>query len=381
MLIITITLMGASSTLIGVLPVAKSVGAWAAVLLIILRILQGLGAGAEQAGSTTLMAEYSPVRRRGYFSSLPFVGIMFGTLLASIVFWLVSLAPNDVLVGWLWRIPFLVSIILIGVAIFIRMRLQESPEFIKLEEQAEVEQLSLARSFTSSWRAILAGIGLRMAENGGSYIYQTLAVSYVTSSIAQAVSKGVGSLAVGAGAIVGLVTIPLMGHLSDRYGRMPIYRIGAAFLVVFAFPSFWLLSLGNPVLTIVVIGCAIGLGVNVMLGAQCAALPELFGNSSRYLGVAMAREISAILAGGIAPFIGAGLLLAFSNSWVPLAIYMSVLALITFATTFVTPETRARNLSLLHDAYRDTPDEIAARPLPLGADDSFAGTTGAITTK
>ncbi len=363
-LMITILLMGGSSTLIGVLPTGAQVGIWAPILLVVLRLLQGFGAGAEQAGATTLMAEYAPIRRRGYYSALPFVGIMVGTIIASLVFVGLGQVPQAALLGWVWRIPFLASIILIAVAVFIRLRLRESPTFVKLEKQEQVADHPLREVFRTSSPSLLRGLGLRMAENGGSYIYQTLAITYVTRL---GVQSSIGPLAVAVGAVLGFFTIPLAGSLSDRYGRMRIYRIGAIIQLVLAAVAWPLLSIGNPALTVTVIAIAYGIGVNVMLGAQCAALPELFGSRHRYIGVAIAREFSAILAGGIAPFIGALLLAAFSNSWVPLALYVAALTLITLFTTFITPETRGRDLTLLTDAIADSGQEIANRPAPLVA--------------
>jgi MHS family metabolite:H+ symporter-like MFS transporter len=368
-LMITIALMGGASTLIGVLPTADAIGVWAPILLILLRICQGFGAGAEQAGATTLMAEYSPTRRRGYYSALPFVGIMLGTLLASAVFVGLGQVPTEALLGWVWRIPFLASIFLILVAVFIRMRMEESPTFVKLEKQEQVAEHPLGEVFRTSTPSILRGIGLRMAENGGSYIYQTLAITYVSKL---GVQTSIGPLAVAIGAILGLVTIPLSGALSDKYGRMRIYRIGAIVQLVLALFAWPLLSTGNAAVTVAVIAISYGVGVNIMLGAQCAALPELFGSRHRYIGVAVAREFSAIIAGGIAPFVGALLLGWFSNSWIPLAIYVIILTLITLYTTFVTPETRSRDLTLLGDALRDSPDQVAQRPAPLAA--SLRGT-------
>ena len=208
--------------------------------------------------------------------------------------------------------------------------------------------------------SVLRGIGLRMAENGGSYIFQTLGISYVTTVVG--VSKSIGPLAIACGAAIGMLVIPFSGALSDRFGRMRVYRFGAALQLVLAVPSWWLLSLGNPYLVVATLAVSYGIGVNVMLGAQCAALPELFGNRHRYIGVAVARETSAILAGGIAPFVGALLLSLMNNSWVPLAIYVLVLSVISFATTFVTPETRGRDLGLAWDAMADPvhgPDAVA----------------------
>lgn len=361
-LIATIALMGGSSTLIGVLPTGEQVGVLAPILLVVLRLLQGFGAGAEQAGATTLMAEYSPPQRRGFFAALPFVGIQAGTLLAAGVFAALGLLSTDVLLGWAWRIPFLASVVLIAVALFIRLRLRESPTFIKLEKQEQVAEHPLRDVFANSRPSLLRGLGLRMAENGGSYIFSTLSISYVVGVVG--VNKSIGPLAVAVGALVAIGVLPLTGHLSDRYGRVPVYRVGAAFLLLLAFPGWWLLSRGNPVVVIVVVALAIGLGVNTMLGAQCALLPELFGNRHRYVGVAVAREFSAVIAGGIAPLLGAALLAVTNDSWVPLAVYVFLLAAITFATTFFCPETRGRDLLLLNDAGQDTPEQIAARPAP-----------------
>jgi MHS family metabolite:H+ symporter-like MFS transporter len=361
-LITTIGLMGASTTLIGVLPTGEQIGVWAPILLVILRVAQGLGAGAEQAGATTLMAEYAPVRRRGYFSALPFVGIMIGTILASVVFFLLGLVDEQIVHDWLWRIPFLASIVLIGTAIFIRLRLQESPAFITLEKHEQVADNPLAEAFTKSWRTIIRGIGLRMAENGGSAIYQTLAVSYITNVVA--VEAWQGPLAIAIGAVIGIFVIPIAGALSDRYGRMRIYAIGSIIQLVLAIPAWWLLSMGQPWLIIPVLAITYGVGVNVMLGAQCAALPELFGNRHRYIGVAISREFSAVIAGGIAPFIGAMLLALFADSWWPLALYVVVLSLITLWAALITPETRARDLDLVTDAIDDSYDDVSSRPLP-----------------
>jgi MHS family metabolite:H+ symporter-like MFS transporter len=354
--------MGGSSFLIGVLPTADQIGVWAPLLLVFLRICQGFGAGAEQAGATVLMAEYSPTRRRGFFSALPFVGIMLGTLLASLVFVGLGQVPEEALLGWVWRIPFLASILLIGVAVLIRLRLQESPTFVKLEKQDQVAEHPLGDVFRSSAPSLLRGIGLRMAENGGSYIYQTLAITYVSKL---GVQTSIGPLAVAIGAVLGFFTIPLAGALSDKYGRMKVYRVGAIVQLLLALAAWPLLSLGNAFITVVVIAISYGISVNIMLGAQCAALPELFGSRHRYIGVAIAREFSAIVAGGIAPFVGALLLGWFSNSWIPLAIYVIFLTLITLYTTFVTPDTRGRDLTLLSDAVDDTEQQITARPEPM----------------
>ncbi len=358
-LIATIALMGGASTLVGALPTYETVGVWAPVLLVILRLLQGFGAGAEQAGATVLMAEYAPRTRRGFFAALPFIGIQAGTLLAAGVFAYLGTIDQDLLLSGVWRIPFLASIVLIIVAVFIRLRLRESPAFVALEKHEQVAENPLRDIVASSRGSLLRGIGLRMAENGGSYIFSTLSISYVVGTIG--VAPSIGPLAVAVGSLVGILSVPLAGHISDRVGRIPVYRTGAVVLLVLAYPGWFLLSLGNPVVVITVIAIAIGFGVNTMLGAQCALLPEMFGNRHRYIGVAISREFSAVIAGGVAPVLGAFFLQQTGGQWWPLATYVFVLAAITFATTFVSPETRARDLDLLHDAQDDTPAQISAR--------------------
>lgn len=348
-LVVTIMLMGGASTLIGVLPTYEQVGRWAPVFLLLLRLAQGFGAGAEQAGSTVLMSEVAPVRRRGFFAALPFIGIQGGTLLASAVFAYMSTLPDHVLMTWGWRVPFLASFVLILVAVYVRSKLEETPVFQDLEEQDEIARQPLGELFRTSGTLVLKGIGLRMAENGGSYLFQSVAVAFVTTApLTQ--DKTTGSLAVALGSLIGIFSVPWTGHLSDRYGRKPIYRAGALIITLFAFPAWYLMSLNIQWLTIAVIAFGIGVAVNTMLGPQCALLPELFGNRSRYLGVAMAREISAVLAGGLAGVLGATLIKVFDGSWIPLAVYMFVLGVITLWSTFLVPETRGRDLTMIDDA-------------------------------
>jgi MHS family metabolite:H+ symporter-like MFS transporter len=218
---------------------------------------------------------------------------------------------------------------------------------------------------------VLRGIGLRMAENGGSYIFNTLAVSFVVTTVG--VEGWIGPLAVAVGSLVGMVSVPWAGALSDRFGRIPVYRFGAGVLLVLAFPGWWLLSLGNPLVIILVITVAIGFGVNTMLGSQCALLPELFGNRHRYIGVATTREFSAVLAGGIAPVAGAWLISISGGAWWPVATYVFVLSAITFATTFLVPESRGRDLTLIEDASRDSAEQVGQRPTPTTSPRSNRG--------
>jgi MHS family metabolite:H+ symporter-like MFS transporter len=192
-----------------------------------------------------------------------------------------------------------------------------------------------------------------MGENGNSSIYSALLLAYVASLPAYKGQQLIGTWGAVVAAVIAIFTVVAFGALSDKVGRVPVYRYGALFTALFAFPGFYLLTLGQVWLVLLVMGVGIGIGVQAMLGPQCSLLPELFGNSHRFTGVATAREFSAVLAGGIAPLVGAALLATTGNAWWVIAIYSAVLALISFATTFVTPETKGRNLTDLNDAGQE----------------------------
>ncbi|RVW06001.1 MFS transporter [Rhodococcus spongiicola] len=370
-LLATIILMGVASTGIGLLPTyhgsegdwySGGVGMLAPLLLIALRICQGLGAGAEMAGASILMTEYAPKNRRGFFASLPFLGVQVGTVVAALVYFLVYFGDGQVTDTWLWRIPFLASVVILGVAMYLRVNLKDSPTFRKLKAKHQIDEHPLQNLLEHSRPSLLRGIGLRLAENGSSSMYQALAVAYVTSA-AVGVTGPIGALSLVFAATLGAVVVPIAGRLSDRYGRVKTYRAFAYFQLVSAFPIWWALSQGSVVLTIVVISLALGIGTWGMFGAQSAFLSELFGSQQRYLGVSVAREVSAVLSGGLAPLIGAWIIAlvvaadggasvpgAGLGAWVFIAGYLCILTLITIGTTYITPDPIDRSLDDPRDA-------------------------------
>src|SRR5699024_8680148 len=214
------------STLIGVLPTYEQAGILAPILLVILRLAQGFGAGAEQAGATVLMAEYSPDQRRGFLSALPFVGIQAGTLLASRGFFFLSLLPDDAFLSGGWRLPFVASVRLILIALYIRAKREETPAFVEHAKQEQVAERPTREIFTRGRAGVVVGVGLRMAENGGSYMFQSLALAFVTSA-AIGMDRGIVTWGVTLGSLIGIFSVPLTGAISDRLGRVPVYRFGA----------------------------------------------------------------------------------------------------------------------------------------------------------
>src|SRR5215210_2473280 len=341
-LVITLLLMGIATTLIGVLPTFERLGLWAAVLLIALRILQGLGAGAEFGGAVIMAAEYSPQGKRGLYASLPCTGVAIGLLLSSGVFALFSSLPEEQFLAWGWRIPFLLSIVVVAVGLYIRLRILETPVFSQVKETNTEVGMPIVEVVRSQPRSLLVAIGARFSENGNSYIIQTFTLTYV--AIQLGMSDSVALTGVLISSAIGLFTIPFFGTLSDRVGRRPVYLAGSVFLLLFAFPFFWLLNTEVPPLIWLAIILANGVGVYAMFSPQAAYFAELFDTRVRYSGIALAREVSAPFAGGLAPFVATFLLSRTGTYW-PIAVYMMVLAVITIVAIALGPETYQREMS------------------------------------
>ncbi len=342
MLVITLMLMGVATTLMGFLPTFEQVGYLAPALLLFLRILQGLGAGAEFGGAVVMAAEYSPQGRRGLYASLPCTGVAIGLLLSSGVFALFSSLPEEQFLAWGWRVPFLLSIVIVVVGLYIRLRVMETPVFSQVKETDTEVRWPVVEVVRSQPRNLLVAIGARFSENGNSYIIQTFALTYVATQLGMSGSVALTGVLISSA--IGLFTIPFFGGLSDRVGRRPVYLAGSVFLLLFAFPFFWLLNTEVPALIWLAIILANSLGVYAMFSPQAAYFSELFDTRVRYSGIALAREISAPFAGGIAPFVATFLLSRTGTYW-PIAVYMMVLATITIVAVALGPETYRREMS------------------------------------
>ncbi len=341
-LLFTVLLMGAATFLIGFLPTFAQIGVWAPILLLLLRILQGFGGGAEQSGAVLLVTEYAPRERRGFYACLPFVGITLGILLSAGVFRLITTLPEDALLSWGWRVPFLLSIVVVGIGIYIRLRVLETPVFEEVKEAQVEAAVPAMELFRNDRRNFILAFGARMAENGSSYLFQVFVLTYITHL---GLSEGVGLTGILLAAAVGMFTLPVFGALSDRVGRRPVYMGAAAFVALFAFPYFWLLDTEVPVLIWLAIILSYAVGTYGMLSPQSSFFPELFDARYRYSGMALSRELSAPVAGGVAPFIATALLAWSGGEPWPIALYLILLCLITLVSVYLAPETRGRDIS------------------------------------
>ena len=348
-LVWTVVLMGLASTLIGVLPTYAQVGIWAPALLVLLRIVQGLGAGAELASSSTLLVESAKPARRGFVGSLVGIGTNGGTLLASAVWLAVSALPKEQLLAWGWRIPFLLSVVIAVVGLWMRSSVAESPTFDAQKESAADQRIiDIYRQLLMTSRGkMLACLGLRWGENGISTIFLAFFVGQLV--VVARDNPGLGSLAIVVSAVIGFVTVPLGGLLSDRYGRRRMYLALSMFQLAVAFPAVWMIQTGETAWVLLAFVLAYSVGVMGMYAVQSAYIAELFGSRARLAAVTSSKELGALSSGGVAPLICAALVGAFGSLWA-VGCYMALLAIVSIISALVLPETRGRDLLVEADA-------------------------------
>ena len=351
MLVVTLLLVGVATFLIGLIPSYASIGILAPILLVVLRLLQGFGAGAEYGGAVIFAVEYAPEGRRGLFGSWAPIGVTVGNLLAAAVFAIVTLLSKEDLLSWGWRIPFLLSAILVALGLYIRVSVAETPVFTEVAQQRKPLKAPVLNAIRRHPRSFLVVIGSRMAENGLGYLFPVFGLSYVVQQLP--LPKSVALFGVILSQFLSLFTIPLFSALSDRLGRRPIYLGAALFSAAWAFPFFALCETKEPWLIWLAFVGASAIGVSGMFGPQAAYYSELFGPRVRFGGFAFARELGSILAGGPAPFLAASLLdWAGGRPWW-VAAYIIVLSPITAAAITIGPETHRGDIAAEH------PDDTA----------------------
>lgn len=338
-LIITLTLMGASTFLIGLLPTWHQVGVLAPIALISLRFLQGVASGGEWGGGVLMLSENAPEEKKGYYTAWSQVGVSGGFVLSALAFWLVQLLPENAFMTWGWRIPFLMSVFIFLVGIYIRKNIRENKEFTQLKQASDTEpeaNVPVIEIFKKYPKQLLQAIGLRLPENGAVYIFFTFSVVFC---------KHVG---IASDKIIAVVTLAMMleifsilfwGWLSDRIGRKTIYYIGVIGLLLTAFPFFSLLASGYFSLMMLAMMLGLPLCHGAMIAAQPCIMSELFPVEVRYTGLALGHEIGAVISGGISPMIAVALLLKYDHWW-PISVMLlgfALVALIALLSIKVSP--------------------------------------------
>ncbi|GAA5190849.1 MFS transporter [Rugosimonospora acidiphila] len=305
MLITTLLLMGISTFLIGVLPTYHTIGYGGPILLTLLRVGQGIGVGGEWGGSVLLSMEWGARRRRGLMASWPQLGVPLGLVLSTGMVRLMTSWAGDSFDSWGWRIPFLLSAVLIGIGLYVRLRVLESPEFAALRDRAVVLAQPLIEVVRRQWRAILASAFVRMSEQAPFYLFTSFVLTYGTTHLGLVRDDLLNDVLIAA--TIGLVTVPLFGFLSDRFDRRAVYGVGILGTAAFAFPYFGLLDSKQAALCLVAIVVSLVFH-DMQYGPQAALIAERFGPNVRYSGAGLGYQLASVIAGGPAPLIAARIL-------------------------------------------------------------------------
>ncbi|MBJ8069861.1 MULTISPECIES: fosfomycin efflux MFS transporter AbaF [Bacillus cereus group] len=342
---ISLIIVGITTFLMGCIPTFSSIGYWAPILLVTLRLIQGFAFGGEWGGAVILVSEHSPSDRRGYWASWPQAGVPLGNLIATIILLLLSknLSPEQFM-DWGWRVAFWFSAIVVLIGLWIRKSVDDAPIFKESQEkqaQLEKQQLGIIEVIKDHKKAIIAGIGARFAENILYYIVVTFSISYLKLVVDKDTSQ-ILLLMFGAHAIH-FFLIPLMGHLSDVWGRKPIYMTGAVLTAFWGFIGFPMMDTGNDWLIMTAI--TIGLFIQSMTYAPYSALmTELFPTHIRYTALSLCYQVAPILAGSLAPLISLSLLNKF-NSSIPISIYLVISSIISISCIMLVKETKGKSLT------------------------------------
>jgi MFS family permease len=337
MLVATLLLVGGSTFAVGLLPTYAQVGIWAPIMLLGLRLLQGFGAGAEYGGAVIMAVEFAPEGKRGLYGAFAPMGVTVGNALAGLVFWMVGFLASDSLLTWGWRIPFLVSLLLLGLGVYIRAKVTETPVFQEARAKHPPLKLPALEAVRRSPRNFFVVVGARLAENALGYLYPVFGLSYLITNLHVPRSVAISSVICGNVALVcGLV---FFAWLSDRIGRRPVYIFGALFSAACAFPFFLMVGTLNPVLIALAFTIEMGIGSAAMFGPQAVYFAELFGPRLRYSGFAFARELGSIIAGGPAPLIAATLVAWMAGAPWGVCFYVIAISLVTAFAVWCGPET------------------------------------------
>ncbi|MDU0326109.1 MULTISPECIES: MFS transporter [Microbacterium] len=349
-LVTTLIMMGTATFLIGLLPTTDQIGILAPILLVALRLIQGFGVGGEWGGASLVAVEYAPEGKRGAYGSFPQIGNAVGLVMSTTIFALVSTLPDEQLLTWGWRVPFLLSAILIGVGLFIRFKLTETPTFQAAQDALEAksaadapkERMPLAELFRRFKRPLLLAMGMRLGEAVFGYIILTIGLTFATNytEIGRTDILWASTIA----AAIAIYTYYFFGKLSDRIGRRAVFILGSVVGALVSFPFFWILDADNIVLMYVVYAVAYAIGVGAVYGVEPAFFSELFGTKVRYTGVSLAAQLPSVLI-GLWPLASTAIFAATGGDPWPIAAITVVCLIIGGVCAWLAPETNRTDMT------------------------------------
>jgi len=332
-LVTTLLLMGIATMLIGFLPSYAAIGIAAPILLTLLRIAQGIGVGGEWGGSVLLAMEWGRAERRGFMASMPQLGVPLGLLLSTTMVQVFSTVSGDGFETWGWRVPFLLSVVLVGIGLWVRMRVLESPAFRDVKRTDAVHRQPVWAAIREHPREILTSAFVRLSEQAPFYLFITFILTYGTTELDMPRGELLTDTMIAAA--VGLVSVPLFGHLSDRYGRRLVYGIGIVCTALYAFPYFGLLNTRSSGLVLLAIVVSL-IVHDIQYGPQAALIAESFGTNVRYSGAGLGYQLASVIAGGPAPLIAAAILQRTGSS-TGISVYIVVCCVLAMAALLLMP--------------------------------------------
>ena len=328
MLLLSMLMMGGATVAIGLLPNHAAIGVWAPILLVTLRFIQGLGVGGEWGGAVLMAVEYSPKNKRALYGAFPQMGLPIGIIAANVIFIIVANMMNpEMFTSWGWRIPFLLSGVLIGVALFIRFSIEESPVFEAARADKRVARNPLGTLFREHFRTVILAGAISIASPAIGYIYSVYLLSYGTTQLE--LTRNTMLVIIIIGALVHLITVYLGAILADRFTQKKVFIAGAALVCLWAFPFFKLVDTASPLMILAAVAVIL-LAQSLMAGPQAALIAELFPTEVRYSGASVSYQIGSILGGGFMPMIAIGLYATFGSS-TPISVYLLGLGIVSLA--------------------------------------------------
>lgn len=338
-LMTTMLLMGFATFAIGCLPTYNDIGIWAPIALVVLRVLQGIAFGGEWGGASLMILEHAPKNRRAFYGSFIQLGYPLGVLAAAGMYALVTRLPQEVFLDWGWRIPFLVSIVLVAVGGFVRSKLTETPVFEKLQKEKSTSKSPFIDTLLTEPKSLIIGIGLKITEVTWAYLLTVFCVVYAVNNLGQTRSAMMDAVLIASA--INVVAIPLFGYLSDLVGRKKIYIAGSLITLVMSYPIFAMLESGN-ILWAMTIGLVLG---NALMMAPLATyLPEIFNSNVRFTGASFGCQIAAALGGGVAPVLATWLATTYGGL-TSVSVLMMFLGVLTLIAALSSKETSNKELS------------------------------------
>ncbi|HEY9396285.1 MAG TPA: MFS transporter [Burkholderiales bacterium] len=337
MLILTLVSMGVATMLIGLLPTYASIGIAAPILLVVCRLVQGMAVGGEWGGAVLMVIEHSPPHRRGFYGSIVQIGFPLGMALGTASFFALGAMPDEQFMAWGWRVPFLASAALVVVGLFIRLRVEETPDFQRNVREGKIARFPVLDAIRRHPKDLIIGLGARITEISWIYVITIFGLSYAVTNLGLSRSLILGAIALGA--TMELITIPLFGALSDRIGRRPIYMLGCFSAIALAFPIFWAIETLSPVMVVLAFVIGMSVGHGIMYGVQASFLSEMFPSNVRYSGASLGYQLAAPIGGGIVPVVAAAVVGATHGATWPVSLLMIGIALITIVAVLFAKET------------------------------------------